>query len=261
VQRKIYTNKKVGKDYCLDVIENKKAYTIKLRDNTSDFFIFSQIFIRKDYKLFFDEVIKEIDLERQVNIIDAGANIGLATLYFYAYIPNSIIIMLEPEKNNFEILEYNIKQNIPDNQNIIPLKAALWYEDTQLEIGNEFRDKSHCAFTVSTVTGLTNNELLTNAYSLSSIMKKYQLEGIDILKMDIEGAEKDIFKYKDEIDYFLPKCKFVAIEVHEEFIKEKEILDILESHNFSVQPHSGEYMIAKNTGLLTKNNISRVEKN
>lgn len=228
-------------EYFLQAIENKTQYDILLRNNTSDFFIFLQVFVRKDYKSFLDIIDKQES--KNLNIVDAGANIGLATLYFRSYFPHSNIICIEPESSNFTILSHNIKQNFGAEQTIL-LQAALWYENTKLSIDNGFRDKSHCAFTVSNTFDKTQDTNLVNAYSISYLMNKYNIPIIDILKIDIEGAEKEIMTNDSELSICLPFCKFIAIEVHEEIIKEEQVINILERYNFSIG-HSGEYLIAQ----------------
>jgi hypothetical protein len=67
------------------------------------------------------------------------------------------------------------------------------------------------------VTEVKKGEGEFKGYSISEIMKKYNLKTIDILKMDIEGSEKPVF----EKDYksWLSKTKFGFLELHERYAK------------------------------------------
>jgi tRNA G46 methylase TrmB len=68
-----------------------------LRVPSSDVETFEQIFIRQDYNF---------DVKKSPKtIVDAGANIGLASLYFASKFPNSNIVAIEPEESNFELLK------------------------------------------------------------------------------------------------------------------------------------------------------------
>jgi len=61
-------------------------------------------------------------------IVDAGANIGLASICFANKYANATIIAVEPEQSNFELLE----ENVAPYPNIVPVQAALWYEDSEV---------------------------------------------------------------------------------------------------------------------------------
>ena len=66
-------------------------------------------------------------------------------------------------------------------------------------------------FTVEEVDYKDENTI--PAISIKDIMIKYELEQIDILKIDIEGAEKELFE--DNYDYWLKKTRVLVIELHD----------------------------------------------
>jgi FkbM family methyltransferase len=63
-------------------------------------------------------------------IIDAGANIGLASVYFASRFPNARILAIEPERKNFEILVKNVERY----PNVQPILGALWGERAEVEV-------------------------------------------------------------------------------------------------------------------------------
>ncbi|WP_081413781.1 FkbM family methyltransferase [Eisenibacter elegans] len=229
--------------YCLINTQlNGQAFSIRLRKHTSDFFIFAQIWIRQDYAAFIRQVCQTQSPAPQY-IIDAGANIGLAALYFTAYFPQAHIIALEPESANFAQLQWHCRHN--PSVHIQALQAALWHQDTHLYLDQSFRDGSHSAFAVTTVptTALTP----TQAFSPKTLWAQHQWPRIDIFKIDIEGAEKELIKASDDFSDCLAHTQWLAIEVHEERISLAEVRAYLEARQFQIA-HSGEYLIAqKNT--------------
>lgn len=168
---------------------------IRLRTFSSDIDVFEQIFIDEDYRC-------GVNLEPKT-ILDAGANIGLSAVYFALSFPGADIIALEPEDTNYRFLEFNTK----NFSRITLLKKGLWYKNTKLNITN--LDEAKFSFSLAeddkspdAVEGVTVDEL----------MQEYGLETIDILKIDIEGAEKEVFTGKPA---WLSKVKMIFIELHD----------------------------------------------
>ncbi|AEF85245.1 methyltransferase FkbM family [Treponema primitia ZAS-2] len=190
------------------LIEVKRTdckYPFWLREPSTDVSMYSQIFINFEYDF-------AIEKEPEV-IIDAGANIGLASIYFANKYRQAKIIAIEPEKNNFELLLKNTAQYT----NIIPIQAALWNLDGKIDIldsglgecGYMASDKS-----INTVLKTPSVRYVQQVTSVTikKIVKEYQLDRIDILKMDIEGSEKEVFSNSVE---WIDKVKSIIIELHE----------------------------------------------
>lgn len=97
-------------------------FPIELRPKTSDTPVFHQIFTLREYDIEFNE---KVDL-----IIDAGANIGLSSVYFANKYPNAKILSIEPEEGNYNIL----LKNTSLYKNIIPIKKALYNKICTLNI-------------------------------------------------------------------------------------------------------------------------------
>jgi hypothetical protein len=95
-------------------------HPVVVRSGTADLSTFEHIFIWEAYDLEYPTNVR--------NVVDAGANTGLAAAYFANRFPDATIISLEPESANFSLLE----RNTAAYRNVIPLHAALWREDTTL---------------------------------------------------------------------------------------------------------------------------------
>jgi FkbM family methyltransferase len=239
----VINNKAEENAFLLTLKENECTFIVKLRNNTSDFFIFIQVFIRRDYYPFIDHILNKTDAKNPLVILDAGANIGLSCLFFKAYFPNCQVVCLEPDASNYNVLSWNVSQNL-SNSKVLLLQQALWFKDEAIYLDNGFRDGSHSSIRVLPETSdtLKSHEKVMGI-SLSTIMRQNKLDFIDILKVDIEGSESVIFRNSEEMCVVLPKCKYIAVEVHEEVIRESEMASILHGYGFSCS-HSGEYLIA-----------------
>jgi FkbM family methyltransferase len=146
-------------------------------------------------------------------IIDAGANIGLRSIQFANFFPEATIIAIEPDDGNFKLLQ----KNAAPYKNIHCLQAGLWKSDAILQIVNP--KSQSWSFIVSEVPSLsTHHNIDTKSYirgiTVPTLMKEYSIETLDILKMDIEGSEKDVFEYSDEWFY---KVNCFFIEFHERY--------------------------------------------
>ena len=93
-----------------------------LRVPSSDVRTCKKIFVDQEYDFLMDPP--------PVAIIDAGANIGLASIYFASKYPAARVIAIEPEQSNFELLQ----KNVAPYSNIIPLQAALWNTNEEINL-------------------------------------------------------------------------------------------------------------------------------
>lgn len=138
-------------------------------------------------------------------IIDCGANIGLTSVFFKNKFPSAKVIAIEPEKRNFEILSKNL-QCYPD---VVLCNNAVWSRTTKLKI--EDTGKGNWAFVVKEINSSETGTV--EAISLKDVMEQNHLTTIDILKIDIEGSEKELFE--SDFDYWLSRTRVIMIELHD----------------------------------------------
>ena len=124
------------------------------------------------------------------NIIDGGSNIGIETIRFANFFPSAKIISIEPNKSNYDLL----KKNTKDYANIIALNAALYNKEKKIFLSNSQKNKSNnYNETFFIDNNKNNNSEEVNGITILKILSENNIEGIDILKLDIEGAEKYLF--------------------------------------------------------------------
>jgi FkbM family methyltransferase len=196
---------------------NKIKNPIYLRNNSTDYNTFSQIFYSEEYNFSFVKAPKVI--------VDCGANIGLSVIYFKNRFPKAKIIAIEPDGENYEMLVKNTKSY----SDIICIKAGIWSSSTHLEIVD--LALGEWAYMVKPVGFST--EFTIKGIGLKEIIESYKLEYIDILKVDIEGSEKELFEAGQ--DEWLPYINTLIVETHDRFKKgtAKSIFSALVKYDFN----------------------------
>lgn len=177
-------------------------FPFHLRCRTSDLSTFDQIFTEEEY----DCVVTRAPRV----IVDAGANIGLASIYFANRFVESRIVALEPEITNFKILV----RNVAPYPNIIAIQAALWNEDDQIELIDPGRDKWGFVTVGKQSPDVPQGRAChkVRAMTVDTLMREHRLEHIDILKMDIEGAEREVFA---DPSAWLERVDALIVELHD----------------------------------------------
>jgi FkbM family methyltransferase len=204
-----------------------KREKINLRSGTSDFSVFREVFMEHEYDL---EWKKE-----EMVIVDLGANIGMSTLYFSKYYPNSTIYAIEADNENYSVLLENIK----GKKGIIALHNAIWKDNSPVFIE---KTSSHWARSV------TSNQTEGSAVlgiTLGSLFTDYKITKIDILKIDIEGSEIQLFQYLKANNDLLKKINTIVVETHDWMTPgcSKAIFDCLSETQYNLSISGEKFLI------------------
>jgi FkbM family methyltransferase len=175
----------------------KEKLGFTLRSSTTDYSVFKQILINRDYDFL-------IPFEPDW-ILDAGANIGVSSVFFAKKYPHSKILAIEPDAGNFEILKVNAKKV----DNVIAVNCAIWGSTCLLDILSA-EDIDRDAITVEKTEGEIKNSI--QAYSINDLLKKEGINRFDVVKIDVEGSEKEIFSENAE---WLKDVRVIIIELHD----------------------------------------------
>lgn len=208
--------------------------TFHLRPHTSDLYTFDQVFIQDQYKLKYPFIPR--------TIVDAGANIGLSAVYFSHRFPDAQVVAIEPDKANFAVL----KQNCVDYSRIEAHCAGVWSTDSYLTIINA--EATNNSFQVVATTA--DDASAIPAVCLPTIMKRHNWPVIDLLKVDIEGSEKELFSTNYEA--WLPHVRMLLVEVHDtmQMGSSAAVFRAISQYNFSFDMKH-ENLIFINQDLLT----------
>jgi len=219
--RYVYRSIKKQKDYILcsppfsqtqyvyQVKDNSK-FQIQVRDKI-DLKIVQDIFSREDYGLWrlkrYDELVNKyqsiVHSGKVPLIIDLGANCGLAALYFALQYPASRIIGLEPDVSNYQ----KAKENCKHHSNVSFINAGISSKDGKGSIVNS-QDENWSFMTEMSDDGnvqmISMKTLLTNPEIKDTVPF--------IVKIDIEGFEKDLFSANTE---WVNQFELLVMEMHD----------------------------------------------
>ena len=177
------------------------SHPVSIRIGTTDLATFKQVLVERHYE--FDKP------ESARFIIDAGANIGLASVYFANRYPQAQIISIEPESSNYEMLQ----QNTRAYPQITTLQAALWRENEDLFLfdsghGNHgFQVGDHEEAITQSRVGATPG------LTVDAILRDAGQKQVDLLKIDIEGAEREVMSAAAD---WIDRVEVLMIEVHDD---------------------------------------------
>jgi len=180
----------------LAVVPRGTDHTVHLRLGTSDFCAYKDVLVcrEKDYDPGIANFTPRV-------IVDAGAHIGMASIAFAWLYPRATIIAVEPEPSNFAAL----LRNVAPYKGIIPVEAALWKEDGEVGLGaSQVHPKG--GFQI-----IERGQTRVRAVTMRTLMRELGIHFIDLLKLDIEGAEKEVFEACDWIE----SVRTIALELHD----------------------------------------------
>lgn len=180
--------------------------TVQVRLGTSDARVLQQVFIDREYD--------SAELPATAStVVDLGANVGFAAVFFALRYPNCRLLAVEPEASNFVALVANTANF---GARITRLQAAAWTRDGTINLRADddqgvFLD--HWGVQVSETTA--PGGLTTPCLRLVTMFDRMRFDEVDILKIDIEGAELELFS--EGADAWLPRVHLIIIETHDRF--------------------------------------------
>jgi len=230
----LLANRKSIETYYMTVVESTKERTTfdyfgqifqaRLK-NSSDYGIVKQVIMKEEYSLAVS-FFKAQNLTPKV-IIDAGSNIGATAIYLKHHYPRTQLFCIEPEEENFDLLKTNLSMYVNDGSVELYQAGLMGKSDLNLAINSNFRDKSSCARQV--IVDQKDNGL--KSITVMDLLKQHNLKRIDLLKMDIEGAEVFLIEEGSDVS-FLDITKCIAIEIHDEVVDREKVYELLRNKGF-----------------------------
>jgi FkbM family methyltransferase len=158
----------------LSILIPGSNYEISLRLRTSDVPTFEQIFVNFEYE--------SPNLPDFANaIVDLGANIGLATVFFALKYPETKILSIEPEENNFAAM---LENTAALGARVQKQNAAVWVKDGFINLHTENENSlSFNAWGVQVSENTNESNKITKCYKLGTILDNSGFNSVDILKI------------------------------------------------------------------------------
>lgn len=166
----------------------------------------------------------------QPKIIDAGAHIGMSTLYFKKLYPHAHIIAIEPNPESIYALETNIFINQLDDVTVTP-KALSSHEGEEQFYTDATAD--HWDSTASFTKGAWTGDQDTDSVTVPTIrLSQFLDSSVDLLKLDIEGAEQEVLF---ESQHLLHNVSQLFVEFHPTPSQSlPKVLELLEDAGFTL---------------------------
>lgn len=221
-----------------------EAVKVFARETSSDFLVYRQVFLKNGYRKLV-EIVEQYNINPKV-VLDCGSNVGYTSIYLNLFFKNIKLICVEPDRKNNKQIHKNFELNNIKNYKVY--RNALWSERKKLYLNNDFRDGSDWAISASE----QKTDMEVESITIRDIIRENNIDQIDILKIDIEGAEKDIFENDKDDFNWLKITKVIAIEIHDEYDCREKIRSVLNRLNFDLF-EDGELTYGINMNLCKPN--------
>ena len=174
------------------------APMLRMRDSGGDMFIFHEVL---NYRVY--QIQPKWLKRRPKTIIDLGANIGVTSLFMASQYSSAKIVAVEPHPESAALLRHNL--------GCLGQRVRVWEAAVSDHTGQARLNLANEAYNASLLRESAKH-VQVRAVSMEEILEKEQISRIDILKIDIEGAEKNLLAHSP---LWLRKVDFMMIEMHE----------------------------------------------
>ena len=153
---------------------------MKLLCPYEDMFIISEIFIDQIY----DRIC---NLAKNHVVIDVGAHVGVFTFKASKEVgEKGLVISIEPNPYTFNLLKANI--NLNETKNVVPIRLALSNKRGNAKLFQSDHPRE------DSLVNVKSKHVLVNLDQMDNVITKMNLERIDFIKIDVEGAELQVLK-------------------------------------------------------------------
>ena len=181
-----------------------------VRLGSTDMLVLEEMFQTAEYR--FVESLNEVRC-----IVDLGANAGFSLRYWNRLFPEARMLAVEPEPQNVRMCQLNVAAALFSEQvTVVPACVGGTRRKVNLQGDEEW------AYRMNELR--TGHEQTVDVLPLSELLEIYfPNETIDLLKCDIEGAERELFA---DCRSWIPRVRAIAIELHPPYGREDLLADL-----------------------------------
>jgi FkbM family methyltransferase len=192
---------------------------VYLRPTSSDLATLDEIFLKQEYAWAAEQ------LPETPVVVDVGANIGLASRYFLQHRPRAKILAIEASPDTFLLTQKNL--GLPHiSKQCRVINVAIWSHNDSVAISLP----TSGAYSRATV-GISGDAEI-RASRMDTLLEQEQIDRVDLLKVDIEGAEVEMFRNSDK---WLDRIRALTIEFHNGSRAACNFDEIMARHGFQIR--------------------------
>ncbi len=212
---------------------------VLLRKHKSDVATFEEIFNDGIYR----SIIRHVP---DINcLIDLGANIGLASLYFASHYCNCRVFAVEPHPETYKLLTRNLQSLIAAGR-CKTLEAAVWDRaGVKLVPSNEEPDSFSSFAVIESGSAESRNSPIEN-FTMAQVLAMSGFSTVDLLKVDIEGAERQLLR--GDVSW-LDRVSALAIEFHGDSREDSGFDEKIAAHGLEIVEENRHTTLACRSAL------------
>jgi FkbM family methyltransferase len=176
---------------------------VRARWGTSDIPVFHSVFLSGHYKGL-------SDVENVASIVDCGANVGYSAIYLMRRFPHARLIAIEPAPDNADLCRANLS-SFGTRASVV--EAAVWPSPGGVVL-DRGPDGTAQPWAVRVRQVDANESSDVTAVTIPDVMQRFGLASIDILKIDIEGSERQLFQ--NGATNWLGQVRNLVVELHDD---------------------------------------------
>lgn len=219
---------KQTRDFVYSLRPAGRGLRLSCRAGTSDRAVFEQVFGEDQYSVEPSSPAPEF-------IVDCGANVGHTTAHFLERFRNAKVIAIEPDEGNVRLLRFNTAQF---GSRVEVMRAALWSHAAGLTL---VREAGQADWEIAVRESRPGEVSDVMGVDLVTLISRSPQGRIDILKMDIEGAETTVFR--GGVDRWIDAIGLLMVELHDSSAR-VAFQDAMRGRPFVIS-ESGEVTIAR----------------
>jgi FkbM family methyltransferase len=200
-------------------------------------------------EFFVDKIYSHLDIHNLNTVFDVGANVGLWTEWVLRQ-NTTRVFCFEPNRVALEVLN----RLHGDKENVTIINKAV---DSEIKTIPFFYSDSNSLISATQQHGELHNSYDVQTVTLPSVISEYGIDHIDLIKMDIEGAEFTLFESFDDSIYDITDAflvEFHAFYYNDGKEREDRIISTLESKGYFIENHPGGVYASKHKKCFYLNN-------
>jgi FkbM family methyltransferase len=196
----------------IDLTVGETTRPVRLRK--ADIFTLAEVFRERQYMV-------RSRVPARPLIIDAGANIGLATVWFLGQYPGARVHCFEPEPSNAALLE----RTVGSIEGVVVHQAAVGRDEGETLLHLSPYSAMHSLKESSP----ESRTVPVHVYELARYLRDHDIRAIDVLKLDVEGSELDVL---EGLGDRLADVSVIVGEFHETLVDESAFYGHLAAFGF-----------------------------